>query len=360
MSDSAEGVDLVLHIGMTKTGSTSIQHFLREHREALAARGWLYPRTPGKSRHLRLGFFVKSDDELSRTGAWVTGDYPPPDVFRRRFPRRLAAEVSESGLEHAILSEEFLWQAVRLSSVRELIAPIARRTRVVVYLRRQDDHLVSSYQQSVRGGNTQRIDVFAASRARAASYDYAARLAAWQREVGPDELVVRRFGSAHFVDGSLYQDFLSAAGVDVVAEELGTPARRNESLDADAVEFVRIYNLHRIENEGLTPARVRNGRVSQLLAAMPDQGPTLTVPPSVLDDVMARVAESNRAVARDHLGLVGDLFEGPRSDRNTTTVQRLDPARVDAYLHVLDIPEEQHAAIRAIAEREAALGSLQP
>lgn len=360
MTGGSPGVDLVLHIGMTKTGSTSIQHFLRENREALATRGWLYPRSPGKARHVRLGFYVKSDSELAKTGAWVTGDHPEPDVFRRRFPRRLAAELAESGQQRVILSEEYLWQAGRLDAVRELVAPIARSTRVVVYLRRQDDHLVSAYQQSVRGGDTQRIDSFAAVRARSLAYDYAGRLAAWQREVAPDTLVVRRFGSAHFAGGSLYEDFFEAAGIDVPVTELGSPPRRNESLDADAVEFVRIYNLHRIENEGLTPAQVRNGRVSQLLAAMPDQGPTLTVSPAVLDEVMARHAESNRAVARDHFGLTGDLFDAPRKDGSTTTVQRLDPARVDSYLAVLGIPESQHTAIRAIAEREASLGSLQP
>lgn len=348
------GADVVLHIGMTKTGSTSVQHFLRENRDALADRGWLYPRTPGKSRHVRVGFYVKSDDELARTGAWVTGDYPGPDVFRRRFPRRLATEVTTSGRSRVILSEEYLWQAQRLARVRDLVAPFARSTRVVAYLRRQDDHLVSSYQQSVRGGDTQRIDSFAAARGRSPAYDYAARLTAWQRELTPDRLVVRRFGSAYFPGGDLYQDFLDAVGADFPAHELGTPPRRNESLDADAVEFVRIYNLHRIENEGLTPAQVRNGWVSQRLSAMPDQGPTLTVPPAVLDEVMARYAESNRAVAREHLGLSGDLFEGPRKDRDTTTVQRLDPRRVDTYLRVLEIPEEQHAPIRRIAEREAA------
>lgn len=357
---TGSGVDLVLHIGMTKTGSTSIQHFLRENRETLAERGWLYPRTPGKARHVRLGFFAKSDAELAKTGAWVTGDYPEPDVFRKRFPRRLAAEVADSGQPRAILSEEYLWQATRLDAVRELVAPLARSTRVVVYLRRQDDHLVSAYQQSVRGGDTQRIDSFAAVRGRSAAYDYASRLAAWQREVAPDTLVVRRFTSAHFVGGSLYEDFFDAAGIDVPVDDLGTPPRRNESLDADAVEFVRIFNLHRIENEGLTPAQVRNGWVSQRLAAMPDQGPTLTVSPTVLDDVMARHAESNRVVARDHLGLTGDLFDAPRKDGSTTTVQRLDPARVDTYLRVLEIPEEQHAAIRSIAEREATLGSVEP
>ena len=38
---------LILHIGMHKTGSSSIQHFLSRNRLALAAAGVLYPRSVG-------------------------------------------------------------------------------------------------------------------------------------------------------------------------------------------------------------------------------------------------------------------------------------------------------------------------
>ncbi|NYJ00750.1 hypothetical protein HNR19_001448 [Nocardioides thalensis] len=358
MSAGGTLVDLVLHVGMNKAGSTSIQHFLRGNETALAAGGWLYPRTPGKVRHVRVGFYVKSDAELARTGAWVTGDYPDPDVFRARFPRRLAAELHESGQPRAILSEEYLWHAGRLPAVRELVAPFARSTRVVVYLRRQDDHLISAYQQSVRGGDTQRIDSFAAARARSAHYDYGSRLTAWQRDVAPDALVVRRFGPAHFAGGSLYQDFLDAAEIDVPATSLEIPPRRNESLDAEAVEFLRVYNLHRIENEGVRPAQIRNGRLSQRLAESADRGPTLTLAPQHLDAIMARFADSNRHVARHWLGETGELFPPSRETAGTTTVQRLDPERLDHYLAELEIPESQHAALRRIAEREASLGTL--
>jgi hypothetical protein len=84
------------------------------------------------------------------------------------------------------------------------------------------------------------------------------------------------------------------------------------------------------------------------------QGPQVTLPDADLDRFMDRWAESNRRVATELLGEPGGkLFTAPRKTGDTTTVQVLDPARLDHYLPFLEIPEEQHAGIRAIAEREA-------
>jgi hypothetical protein len=70
---------------------------------------------------------------------------------------------------------------------------------------------------------------------------------------------------------------------------------------------------------------------------------------------MSQWEQSNRRVAIDHLGdPSGELFRTPRRTAGTTTEQVLDPSRLDDYLELLEIPEEQHAAIRTIAEQEAA------
>jgi hypothetical protein len=43
---SSRSLDLVLHIGSGKTGTSSIQGFLHRNRDRLATLGYLYPRTP--------------------------------------------------------------------------------------------------------------------------------------------------------------------------------------------------------------------------------------------------------------------------------------------------------------------------
>jgi hypothetical protein len=69
---------------------------------------------------------------------------------------------------------------------------------------------------------------------------------------------------------------------------------------------------------------------------------------------MEQWEESNRGVAREILGdQTGQLFRAPRKTSNTTTEQRLDPARLDRFTELLELPERMHAPLRRLAEREA-------
>lgn len=348
-------LDLTLHIGSGKTGTSSIQYFLHHNRERLAESGYLYPRSPGKLRHGQLGLFIKRDAELTSTIIWGRQDHSDPVRFRRAFRRRLFAEIQQSGLSRVVMSDEALFGSSdeALRRLRRFTDRIAGTLRLVVYLRRQDEHLVSRYQQRVKFGEVKPL----ADRVRqpdlAKNYDYHARLRAWQRLLDPTRFVVRPFERDGFVGGSLYSDFLQAAGLDLRGEELDQVQPRNESLDAEAVEFLRVLNLYHVEHEGATPSRIDN---QDLLARLADDstGPTLTLPGPVLERFMAQWEETNRAVAREFLDDGGELFRSPRKGRSTTTVQHLDPARVDHYVTLLELPERMHAPLRTIAEREAA------
>ena len=344
----------MLHIGSGKTGTSSVQEFLGVNRSGLAAAGWLVPRSPGARRHTRLGLALKSDDELLRTPSWYRQSTDDPGQFRRRFRRRLLREVTESGLDRVVMSDEALYGASRaeLVRLRRLAASIATRVRVVVYLRRQDEHLASRYQQVVKVGEVARLADWAAQD-RSKTYDYRARLAGWEETVRPDTLVVRRFERGRFVGGSLVADFLDACGIEVDPGSLSPTEDRNESLDAEATEFLRLLNLHRLEDEGVELVRIDHRDVVDRIAPT-CSGPTLTLPTEALAAFMSRWEESNRAVARD---LVRDgepeLFGPPRAGRHTTVEQWLDPDRTDHYVTLAGLPDEVRAPLRRIAEREA-------
>jgi hypothetical protein len=346
--------ELIVHIGTGKAGSSSIQAFLHENRQRLGELGLLYPQTPGKPRHTRLGLFVKSTKELERSPAWHKQRQSDPEKFRKAFRRRLFSEIEDSGLPRVLLSDEVLFHRDdrALRRLRRLTDRMAERLRLVVYLRRQDDHLVSRYQQGVKTGSGLRLREWA-QEGRSALYDYHARLTTWQRLLRPAEFVVRRFEPGSFVDGSLYQDFLDATRIDVRADDLQDVPKRNESLDAESVEFLRLLNLHRIENEGAAVGRVHG---SDLLARLAEAstGPVLTLPAWVLDEFMGQWEEGNELVARRFLQEAdGRLFRMPRRTHGTTTEQHLDPARLDHFLSLAELPEHTHAPLRALAEREA-------
>jgi hypothetical protein len=325
----------------------------------MAEQGVLVPSSPGLRRQIRLGLYIKSDRGLRGRVGWKKQAEQTPEEFRRVFRRELFDEVTGSGLSRMLLTDEALWASsdAELRRMRLFTDEIARSVRLVAYLRRQDDHLASRYQQVIKIGEVRKLVDRVQEDDLAATYDYHARLTGWRRAIEPDEIVVRRFERGSFRDGSLYRDFLDAVGVDA-SPEGREPASSNESLDAESVEFLRIVNIFRSEQQGLRQG-IRGDRLEgagNVLARLREHfdGPTLTLPETQLDEFMAQWEESNRAVAREFLGdESGELFRAPRKQSGTTSVQYLDPARVDDFAEVLRLPRRMRAPLRAIAERES-------
>lgn len=342
-------VELVLHVGPGKTGTTTIQRMLRTHRAELAAHGVLYPLGPGRERHTKFGLSLRSADELAKQPAWHRLEAQSPDRFRRRVHRRLMTEIAEAGLPRVVISDEALFNLGRdaLARLREFTDSLGGKVTPVVYLRRQDDHLTSLYQQQIKIGETRRL-IDWASRDRSRIYDYARRLKDWEEVVSPASFVVRRFETSALHEGSLEADFLRAAGLPALplTERVAT----NESLDAETVEFLRVLNLYEVEERGEAPGLMDHRSLTALLADQSD-GPKLTLPADQLDAFMGRWQESNGWVAREYFG-EAELFAA-RRPRRSTDRQHLDPARVDHFADLCKIPDVVRRDLRRIAEREA-------
>lgn len=349
---------VVLHVGMGKTGTSSIQATFHRSRQRLAKRGILYPRSPGSRRHIRLGLAMQPDvDPPRRSVDWRRQQFSTPAELRPSFEEGLFAELRQTQASLVLMSDEALLgsEAEGLSNLRDLLDRLASSVRVVVYLRRQDDHVCSRYQQVVkRAGEVRRLKERVTQMDLSRVYDYHARLSAWQELVRPDVLVVRAFERDGFRGGSLLEDFVDAAGLEVQAQDLAQVADKNTSLDAETVEFLRIRNAYHSER-GETPALATTQDVVRRLENAPVSGPTLTLPADDLDRFMSRWERCNRAVARDFVpGGPDALFRNERTSRHTTTDQYLDPARVDHFVTLAGLPDQMRSPLRRIAEREAA------
>ena len=354
-----ERPQVVLHAGMGKTGTTTIQAFLHRNRQRLLDRGVLFPESPGRRRHVRLGLAAQSDD-APRSVDWQFQDLSSPGELRPVVEQELRDEVRRSGARTLLLSDEALSGASlqAMEILRVMLEDLASSVRLVLYLRRQDDHLCSRYQQVVRRNGSVQTLAERADRAQGATlYDYRARLDAWRSLLRPDDLVVRRFERQSFAGGSLHVDFLDAAGLDVPPEDLEEPPVRNESLDAESVEMLRLLNILRRQHGGEEiPGMPRRRRLMRRLDEA-SSGPTLTLPADRLDRFMAPWVASNQAVAREFFPAGPEaLFANPRKTRNTTTEQFLEPSRIDHFVDQLELPATAREPLRLIAEREAARG----
>jgi hypothetical protein len=350
---------VVLHIGMGKTGTTSLQAWLHRNRERLAGHEVLYPASPGQRRHVRLGLAMQRVDREPGTSVdWRRQQVSTPRELRPLFEQALLAELSDAP-SRLLFSDEALFTASDegLRYLRVLLAKIAASVRVVVYLRRQDEHLCSRYQQTIKlAGEVRRLTEWLGDHDFSRKYDYHARLRRWQTLVSPDPMVVRVFERGRLADGSLHSDFLEATGLGISPEDLDPVPDRNQSLDAESVEFLRLFNVLRQDHPDTTAGLPRHSRIVNRLLRASD-GPVLTLPDNRLEQFMARYEESNRAVARDFVSDVPEsLFSSNRKSRQTTTEQRLDPVRLDYFINLCELPEQTHAPLRELVEREARAG----
>jgi hypothetical protein len=308
--------EAVLHVGLGKTGTTSVQQFLYRNRARLVEHGMLMPDTPGRTRHVGISFLMKSPATVAGLIEWQRMGEESLEEWRKRFRRNLRRELTRAGLPRALFTDEALFSChgPAIRRLRQLTDQLARRTRVVVYLRRQDDHFVSRYQQAVKVGETARLTDFLA-RKWAWKYDYARQLDRWQRFLEPTRIVVRRYEPGHFAGGSLYQDFLDAIGVAASAADFTPLDRtRNDALPMEAAEFMRLLNIYRVEQEGASGYTIDNRALGTGLRELSaGRGPTLTLPEAILDRFMDRWRDSNRRVARQYFG-EDTLFRAPAQD----------------------------------------------
>ena len=148
---------LLLHIGHTKTGTTSIQGFCARHRHTLLQRGILYPWTVhGRDHHTLLpaGFVRDGTVEPSPHGVFFD-DY---DAFKRSYAQfwlELKKDIARFKPKILILSAEQLFKNFAPLSHRDfrnLLSELTEDVEVVAYLRHPVDDLQSRIAQRVKRG----------------------------------------------------------------------------------------------------------------------------------------------------------------------------------------------------------------
>jgi hypothetical protein len=199
---------IFLHIGMPKTGSTTIQRTLLLNRARLAKAGVFYP---------------------YRTNALyglVTGTDPGPPL---EVPKRFHT---------LIISDERLFNRVRSRAHAEMIASALRKIstdlKLISYVRREDEVFASAYFTRLLMGSSVKLQDLPLHPVQTYT-----RLSSWNEPLGVENMIVRRFGQSYLPDG-LIADFARTVGIDHVPIEPAPLA--NSSPRSDVLEIIRMLN----------------------------------------------------------------------------------------------------------------------
>jgi hypothetical protein len=172
-------VDIILHIGAPKTGSTAIQQAFWTRRRALAGAGILYPTPPlGRNNHSILTVGLVTRANLARH---MRFGHPDAELWlnRKLFMARLRSELARTRPAVLFLSAEDIFATADVAAPLVLLDELQTlgpaRLRVAVFVRKPSGWFASAQAQYVRAAG------------RFAAYPlpiFAGRLEAWIAAAG--------------------------------------------------------------------------------------------------------------------------------------------------------------------------------
>lgn len=211
---------ILLHIGSTKTGTSSLQQYCKLNAENLASQGVSYPiagRNVGsKIAHHNLCY----EKQKGRVANGVF--HPEGGVWSEAL-----AEIEDSSASVGVISSEAFMNC-RPHQVQSFARVLdGRYVRVIAYVRRQDLWLQSAWNQKARFGRSG-FDFwdFYESVSKRGGGDYHRTLKPWAEAFGVRRIFVRNFDA--LPPGGIVPDFLGTFLPDVKVVEPDTEkARRN-------------------------------------------------------------------------------------------------------------------------------------
>ena len=270
---------LILHCGLHKTGTSTLQFALARARPALAASGVLYP------TNRALGIDLDVDDHNPLAARLLAAGGDSAAVAPLLAP--LAGLMATPGLTSLILSAEefshvFLNPGAR-AAVLDALAPF--RPTLLYYLRRQDALKEAVFAEVVKGLYRGPIDG-----ENHYEYNLMARFTPLLTRLAPDQLKVRPYARRHWLEGDLLADFGRAVGL---AVPLAPPPRPlNQGLPRPLTYLL-----------AAAPAGRVKGRIKffhQLYPALFHDRHRALTPPAARAAMLAALAPGNRAFARAH------------------------------------------------------------
>jgi len=241
-----------LHIGTTKTGSTSIQNFMADHRAFLAEKSVLYPTSLGEINHNAIPVFFQGQQAANRLQKKY--DIQTPEdytAFEQAYPVKLADEIALHDPDHIIISSEHMHSRcssrAHFARLKQLLAPAltGRDLRIVVYLRPQISHIVSLYSTMLRHGTTETVDTFVSSKmepGKLAYFDFDKLLHKWSEAFPEATIIARPFDRMAQLEHGVLSDFLALAGLAPFAADMTFAAPYNQSMSSWTAETLRLLN----------------------------------------------------------------------------------------------------------------------
>lgn len=251
-------MNIILHIGQSKTGTTALQSFLSRNRKKLAKEySTLYPDITLKGRPINL---LNHNAFANALNGYDFYPYLTADEYWHQFMEQYKA----SGCETLLLSGEsffggrpYLWEFDDIndyySVYKEKLEVLKRYTgednlKIIVYLRSQIQWLTSAIPQIIRyeGTMQQRIyeDDKQITQMLVPCMNYERLMSEWGAVLDPDAMYIKEYNRKNLTKQNIILDFLDLIGVSPSDFEIDHPEDHvHESWSREIIELKKELNL---------------------------------------------------------------------------------------------------------------------
>lgn len=322
-------MQIFIHIGTNKTGTSAIQHFLNSNREELTKRGLFYPSA---------GCTGDAHYDISRLLGFDHGKQPAPDAERKAFLKRFKAEAERSQCEKCVISSENFILPKNVGLVRELFSDFD--CRIVVYFRRHDHWWLSAYNQATKmvanppwmrgfegflNFNQKRNPLYG---------NYRALLDRWEKVFGQENIIVRPFEKEQN-QPNIIADFLSAIGCAELYALFSESdiLQVNRSPDARSIFLIETFQRMNVDDN------VRRSLIDHVMKNADQKGNGQILSPEIRKRLVDEKAEQYKHIAQEYMKRSeGVLFFEPLPDPADVWTKPAHPTMVevaDIIAHVL-------------------------
>lgn len=230
-----------LHVGMPKTGTTSVQHNLYYH---LTDPRFQYISFGEINGSRGLSTIFGDNPRISLRNKFLGLDQKSIQRYRERLSRKQQRALQRARARRAslIISAESCWNmdSAPLARIRAFLNSEGYRSKVIIYLRPWMLWLPSILQEKIKNG--------LADLPKALSYkplsellDYVSRIERMREVFGAEAVELRKYDRASLHGGCVVEDFFHCIKAERAASQV---SMLNDSLGAEACKLLYNFNRH--------------------------------------------------------------------------------------------------------------------
>lgn len=239
---------VIIHIGIEKTATTSLQSFLRRNDQELLKHGYFLPKSGGEfNQELFAKSFSRGPTNfLTRYGVF---ERSAQAKIRDQLQRDIEDEINQLKIspEAMIITSEWLHSklttADEVKALGVFLRKFSQKTQVICYLKEQSALANSRYSTSLKFGSSRPFGQYIGECSPEITYfNHFETLSRWSEIVSGNDLSCRLFSKKDLNGGAIFTDFLNQLNILHESDSWLNPSALNQSFSLKGALIFRALN----------------------------------------------------------------------------------------------------------------------